>query len=382
MSKRLLFITRSRLSENNGGANATKGFIRCFASLFEDCSIIYPGTDDDGDAIPQNVKRFPYRDDRSKVRKGIDVYRGIICANNPVVRKHLKAHGYDIIVIDNSFSGSSLTSEIKATGAKVITIHHNVERDYQHDNRKEYSISFRLPYLHYAIKSEREWLLNSDVNITLTPKDAATFQSWHKDKDLHLHTWGVCEYRPIADKTFEPKGDNLTFAITGSLCFMQSLHPIMEFVSRYWPLLKSLYPAARLIIAGRNPADILLGECSRQQDISVIPNPDDIGAVIRSANYYICPINAGSGLKLRLLDGFKQGLPVLCHEVSAAGYERMTESGCLFVYHDEQTFSAALQRMVNAQNAAADIYQLFRQQFSTENATNRLQTILKEEHLL
>lgn len=382
MNNRLLFITRSRMSENNGGANATKGFIQCFASLFKDCSIIYPIFDHPEQVIPSVYKRYPYSDNRSKIRKGLDVYRGTICANEPFVKQHLRENTYDVIVFDNSFSSASLSALAKATGAKVITIHHNVERDYQHDNRKEYSLLFRFPYIHFAEKAERESLLNSDINITLTAKDATTFQTWYQSEDLHLHPWGIFEYRPIAEKVFQEKQQDLVFVITGSLYFMQSLMPILEFINRYWPIVKASYPTARLIIAGRNPNESLQSLCQRQAGITIIPNPVDMSEVVQQGNYYICPINAGSGLKLRVLDGLKQGLPVLCHDISTAGYEHIAAAGCLFAYHDEPSFRQSLTQMVAAKNNPNSVYQAFKDNFSIQAGIERLKTIIEQEHLI
>ena len=382
MAKKLLIITRSRLSENNGGANASKGFITCLAALFPDCSVICPAFEGDaGNYIPSHCKVYPYKDNRSKMQKGFDVYRGRICANAPFVKQHLLTHQYEVVVIDNSFSGASLVKLIKQTGARLITIHHNVERDYQHDNRKEYAISFRLPYIYFAEKAERECLLCSDVNLTLTMHDATVFSSWHRQKNLHLHQWGTFEYKPIADRHFEPRPVGHTFVITGSLYFMQSLLPILQFVDRYWPLVRSICPTANLIIAGRNPSNQLIEACSKKGGISIVANPKDMGDVVRKADYYICPIDAGSGLKLRVMDGLRQGLPVLCHKVSAAGYEPLAKAGCLFPYTDEPSFRASLQRMLDNSPSPTAVYHAYKNTFSTETGIERLRNILEEEQI-
>lgn len=382
MEKRLLIITRSRLNENNGGANASKGFIKCFAELFDDCSIIFPAFDETIHFIPAKFHLFPYHDRRNNIHKGLDVYRGRICANEPLVKKHLAKHTYDIIVIDNSFAGASLVNTIKKTGAKLITIHHNVERDYQKDSAKDYSVLFRYPYLYFAKKAEKDCLLNSNVNLTLTAKDATTFQSWYNDKDLHLHQWGIFEYKSIEERHFEQKKKGFTFVITGSLYFMQSLKPILTFVNEYWPLILKIHPHSKLLISGRNPAELLKNTCEKEKSITIIPNPDNIATVVCTADYYICPINVGSGLKLRLLDGLKQGLPVLSHEVSTAGYESLESEQCVFSYNDKQSFVNSFRKMLASKTSPDIVYKSYQRLFSIENGINRLRTILIEEGIL
>lgn len=369
------------MHENNGGANATKGFIHCLSVIFTDCTLICPVFEGMAtDYIPDNVKVLSYEDHRSKIRKGLDCYRGIICASYPYVKQHLNDHRYEIIVIDHSFAGAGLTNVFKKAGAKLITIHHNIERDYLRDNRKEHSILYRIPYIYFAKKAERNMLTMSVLNLTLTEKDAVVFRSW----PAHgvIHHWGTFDYRPIEEKNFLKRERGLSFVITGSLCFIQSLQPIMEFIQRYWTILRKEYPNATLKIAGRNPSTELQKLCSNNTAITLISNPKDMTKIIQNADYYICPINAGSGQKLRVMDGLKQGLPILCHEVSAAGYEQIAKAGCLFSYHDETSFKSALQAMVHAQICPDKVYDTFRNCFSLEIGTERLRQILLQTNLL
>ncbi len=383
MTKRVLIVTRHILSQNNGGANATKGFIHCLAEVFADCSLICPAFEGDATTyIPASVKVYPYDDRRSRIQKGLDVWRGRICGNEPYVRQHLGDHAYDIVIIDHSFSGASLAKVIKATGAKLITIHHNVERDYQHDNRKEYSVLFRWPYLHYAIKAEKDCLQYSNVNLTLTEADAKEFLSWFPNHQLHLYPWGTFEYRPMEDKTFATKQKAPQFIITGSLCFMQSLGPVIEFVEHYWPLVRQAYREAHLTIAGRNPAEPLLKVCEGDSSITIVPNPEDMASLVGRSNYYVCPIHAGSGLKLRVMDGLKQGLPVICHERALPGYEQLAQAGCIFAYHDKDSFNRALRQLYAAEVAPDTVYQTFKDCFSLTTGIDRLCQILSQENIL
>lgn len=381
MKQRLLIITWHELDRNNGGANGSKGFIHCFAQLFDDCSIIYRELEDATPYIPVKYKRYPCYDTRSRIRKGIDMYRGILCPLHSHVVEHLKHHHYDIIVIDHSISASSLIRTIQATCAKIITIHHNVERDYLNDNRTEYPIIYRYPYLYYAKKAERDCLLCSDLNLTVTERDATTFRKWYASRNLHIHNWGDFEYRPIKERTFCARERKQTFIITGSLNFVQSQQPIMDFLNCYWPLITNRYPGARLIIAGRNPSESLILKCAVLTNVEVVPDPEDMSVILRAADYYICPINVGSGLKLRIMDALKEGLPILCHEVSCSGYESIESCGYMFSYHDEDSFTRSLSRLVSSQIPPAAIYKAFKEAFSLETGIEKLRAILKQENI-
>lgn len=380
MKQKLLYITHHKLDDNNGGCNASKGFLHCFASLFDEGAVICHTMDNPSSYIPSNFTYYPMVDKRGKVRKLFDMYRGAISGHYFFVRKHLREHHYDAVVIDHTFTGAGLSKYIKSTGAKLITIHHNVERDYLSDNGKERSLLYRLPFLYYSRKSERDCLQNSDLNLTVTERDASVFRSWFPN--IHVSNWGIFEYRPIEDKEFTDKTKSHIFVITGSLYFEQSLMPIMGFIHDYWPLVQKEIPQAQLLIAGRNPSPALLDMCASTKGIVVIPNPDDMGAVVRKADYYICPIHAGSGLKLRIFDGLKQGLPVLCHEFSAVGYESLTANGFLFPYHNQQSFVESLQQITQADILPQQVYHTFKDTFSLSTGQEKLENLLKQEHII
>ena len=379
MNKRLLIITHHKLNENNGGCNASKGFVHCLASLFDECAIISPEIHPTEPYIPKDFKYYPLHDTRSKARKFFDMYRGRISGLYYAVKEHLKNHRYDVVVIDHSFSGAGISSYIKSTGAKLITIHHNVERDYLRDNSKERPVFYRYPFLYFSKKAEIDSLRNSDINLTVTERDAQVFRSWFSN--ICVHNWGIFEYLPIQDKIFTPKPRRNTFVITGSLCFEQSLLPIKDFIKCYWQLVQQNVPDARLLIAGRNPSEELFRLSASKEGIEIIPNPMNMAEVVQQADFYICPVFAGSGLKLRVFDGLKQGLPVLCHEVSAAGYEIIAERNCLFPYNDEETFIASLKAMLSAGVSQEDVYQAYKETFSLEAGKKRIKEILEKEKI-
>jgi hypothetical protein len=380
MSKRLLFITHHRLCDNNGGCNASKGFLHCFAALY-DCAVICPRFGGPtAPYIPEGVTIHFIQNKRSNIRKLFDMYRGVISPIYYDVREHLQAHRYDVIVIDHSFSGTGISQYCRQTGAKVITIHHNVERDYLRDNSEEKPLLYRLPYLYYCRKAERDCLRNSDVNLTVTAHDAKVFRSWYPD--IHVYPWGIFEHKDTEVPVLEPWKAGHTFVITGSLYFRQSLIPVIDFVKRYWPLVLQTCPDAKLIIAGRNPTAELLNAGAEATGVTIIPNPEKIVHVVHLANYYVCPIYTGSGLKLRLFDGLRLGLPVLCHEVAANGYEKVSESGSIFVYHDEKSFTEALKEMIASDIEPMRIFQSFKDSFSLKAGEMRLSDILKQEQIL
>lgn len=380
---RVLFITRHYLDENNGGSNATKANLRSIGELYDDVTLIYPEHTggDSTDFIPKGVKPIPCYDYRKRWQKGFDIYRGHLHRAISFVKQHLKENIYDIVVIDHSIVANGLIKTISKTETKIITIHHNNESEYIKDNLPSWL--YRIPFVYYVKKAEREALLLSNINVTLTEHDAQTFREWYPNRDIHCYNMGTYQWQDIP-KMIDDDGIRLckTFAITGSLNFLQSQKPVIEFIDKYYPILLHKVPEAKLIIAGRNPSQSVVEACNRYHSIELIPNPEDIGAVIRQADIYICPINTGSGVKLRVMDGLKLGIPVLGHRIAANGYEAIKDDGFFFEYYDEDSFEKSLDAISKLKYKRQDVYNTFYRYFSFQAGKERLRVILKKEELI
>lgn len=383
---KVLFVTRSYLFQNNGGANASKAYIKAFSLIYKNLTIVYPenvsGQSDQ--FIPEDVNKIPCPDTRSNIVKGLDVYRGRLHRFYVPVRRIINKEDFDIVIFDNSITSLGLMKYAKRKGCKIITIHHNVEMEYLKDN--PVSILYSLPYKHYVKKAEKVALLNSSLNFTLTKDDADTFSKMNPKHNLHLYKIGVFEFSNtvfrLANKPncLDLSG-NMVFVISGSLYFKQSEKPIVDFLKYYYPMLKERYPMTKLIITGRNPSQQLSDTVLRAKDVELVPNPDNIYEVISRADYYICPINAGGGLKLRVMDGLKQGLAAVVHKVSSRGYEDLIEKKILFEYGDTKTFLYAIDSLISSQVSSRTVYEAYLQNFSLETGINRIKTALKCENL-
>lgn len=383
MRQKILFVTRSYLFQNNGGSNASKAFINAFASIFADMTLVYPENEkgkSDG-FIPTNIKKVPIQDCRSNILKGLDMYRGRLLRFFVPVKKILNNEKYHIVIFDNSITSLGLIKYAKKMGARIIIIHHNVELEYLKDN--PVNILYSLPYRYYVKKAEKDALLNSNLNLTLTNEDAGEFGKMFPGKDLHLNKIGVFEYTNTINKS-PLRHDNthgkysMVFVISGSLYFKQSETPLVDFLENYFPLMKKQYPDAKLIITGRNPSERLYKIVSKLKDVDLIPNPEDINAVIARAHYYICPINVGSGQKLRVLDGLKQGLPAIVHFVSARGYEDLVKKNIIFKYNDSITFLKAIDDIVSSQISSKTVYEEYLRFYSFEAGISKIKDALQK----
>lgn len=380
---RVLFITNHFLDSNGGGSFASRAYANAFAEVSDICMLLYP---DRGLSIKEFIhpkyELKGVQNNKNKCQKLIDVFKGKIHRFTEVALDQITSFSPNIVVFDNSRCSSDLIKKVRRLGVKIITIHHNYEMEYYKGSPP--NILWRIPFMYYMGKAEREAVIYSDLNLTLTDQDINLLQSvYDPNKQCLFERIGCFESTDLRIDFVErnPINSDLKFVITGSLSSYQTEVSLLPFLNNIYPKLLDLYPKSQLIIAGKDPSEIIKIHCAKFSNISLIPNPIDMRKIIQQADIYICPTNVGGGLKLRLMDGLKAGLPVITHEVSARGYDVFHENDCLFVYHDEFSFITELKKLVvqigKNKLSPNKIKKIYQKQFSFTSGIDRLKSILK-----
>lgn len=381
---KVLFITRHYLDEMLGGPNCSKAFVRAVANIFSDTTLIYPEHNDTKSNLSflkvnenSHLNLIPMYDKRSKLKKLVDIYRGRLHRFSPFVKDYLRSNTFDIIFIDHSFTASSGVIEAaRKNGAKIITFHHNVEKQYFKDNHP--NILYRLPYLYYALRAERQAIKYSTINFTLTQDDQKTFSTIYPESATSFHTLGVFEYED-ADTHQVSVEEGLKFIISGSMSAMQTETAVLDFLDNYMPILSEMYPQACLTITGRNPSEYIRTKASKFSNVTILANPEDLTSEVVKGNYYICPLATGGGLKLRCLDALRVGLPIIAQKLSTRGYESIVKEGYMLPYSTPKEFSEALKKITALHNVHTNVVKSYKASFSFKQGMKRLQNILKEE---
>jgi hypothetical protein len=378
---KILIVTCHYLNLNNGGSLGSKAYINAFARIFDKCVLIYP--DNEVDVKPYlsvNIELIPCKDNRNKIQKAIDVYLGKLHRFRQIAIEYIKTNKPEYILFDHSITSGNILKVAKQNSCKIITIHHNVETEYLKDNKP--IIPIRLPFFLYMEKIEYNALNYSDLNLTVTNEDAIELDRLYNKNNAKIHYWGTFEHPNIVHKLAGNTSKKNRFVITGNLSFEQSYKSIISFIETYYSALLEIVSDAKLIIAGRNPNKDLIKCCSKYENIDLIPNPADMSEVIDNVDYYVCPVDMGGGVKLRVADGLKAGLPVIAHKVSSRGYEMFRKYPFFNVYDDLSSFRQAVEITIGDTYKKEDILDLYLNRFSFESGLNRLENILIDSGLI
>lgn len=373
---KVLIVTHNYLTGYGGGAFGARAYINAFSALYDDVTLLYPVREDDDvpKEISSRVRMMGIPDPVSKIHKAARIlFKGVLHRFEKPFTDLLSREKFDIIVFQNSKCSSRIIHQARMTGARTVVIHDNYEKEYTRDNTPFWLRPVMLPV---TIRTERKAVEEADLNLALTPDDACMLEkAYGARKKGKIMQWGAFEYKPETmcpvNRVSEP-----VFAITGNLGAMQTVSSLSSWLSEYFPILRLMIPDARLIVAGKNPSAELKDRLSGL-GAECVDTPADMTGVLTRARYFVCPIDCGGGIKLRVMDGLRHGLPVLAHKVSARGYESF-QGLSLFSYEDHDSFQVALKSLLDCRFDEEQYRQLYERSFSFAAGVDRLRQILEE----
>jgi glycosyltransferase involved in cell wall biosynthesis len=100
------------------------------------------------------------------------------------------------------------------------------------------------------------------------------------------------------------------------------------------PGLRDRLPGARLQIVGRSPVPEVRA-LARLQGVEVVGNAPDIRPHLREAGVLAVPLDSGGGTRLKILEAFAAGLPVVSTPVGAEGIDAVHGEHLLIAERDQ-----------------------------------------------
>ncbi len=129
----------------------------------------------------------------------------------------------------------------------------------------------------------------------------------------------------------------------GSFRHLPNLEALTWFVDKVLPQVVARVPGATLVIVGSDlPPSIAF--LSANPNVRLTGFVDDIREPLRDYAVFVCPILSGSGIRVKLLEAFAAGIPVVSTTVGAEGLA--TQSGLICELGDTpEEFAAAILRL-------------------------------------
>jgi len=107
----------------------------------------------------------------------------------------------------------------------------------------------------------------------------------------------------------------------GSFPHLPNVDALDWLIAEIWPLVRRRRPSARLTVVGaRPPAKVL--QMDGRDGVRVVGEVDDVVPFYATHRLLAVPMRAGSGTRLKILEAFASGLPVVSTALGAEGIEQ------------------------------------------------------------
>lgn len=345
---RILYILRHDPWGIGGGCYACRNYLEAFNEIFDDAHfdvlvceeyLMHAHTEE----FP-NCRFIPVKP-RGTMSKLLSPLTHVMHRHSATAKQMMSGGGYDLCIFDDNGIAGTLIDDCHGHDIKTIVLNHNCEVEYYRDNSSGLKRKLLLPSVRW---NERKSYKNCDFNIFLT----------EEDKRLFGEFYGASETKKIVGGCFLRRGEalntedlvpfhkeKLRLVISGTIGNVQNLDGINYFLDELYPCLPKDFD---VVIAGKNPPAELTERLKAYSNIRLIANPKNMDAVLRSCDIFLCPTRLGGGMKLRVMDGLRNGLSVIAHEVSARGYGRFAKQGLLKSFSDTESFTNAVVDYANA----------------------------------
>ena len=153
------------------------------------------------------------------------------------------------------------------------------------------------------------------------------------------------------------KRESRCILFCGLLTYRPNQDAVERLVEEVMPEVWSRCPGIRLIVAGTGPTPALRALCGSDPRIELVIDPAEMEPVADRCSALVVPLRFGSGTRLKILEAFAWGLPVIATPLACEGLP--TEDGReLLIREDPAGIAAAVIEL----HDRADLWQRLRKQ--------------------
>lgn len=379
---KILYILKHNPWGIGGGCYACRNYLELFSEIFKDahfdvliCEEYLKGARLTDYA---NCKFIPVAP-RTKFGKYMSPITGVMHRYSGVAIRMISENDYDYCIFDHNSIAGTLVDVCRKKNIKTIVLNHNCEQEYFRDNNSRIKNMLLLPVVR---KNERHSYNECDYNIFLTEEDEISFRELYGNSKTKCIVGG-CFLRKGEKIDLDDNGyfdkENPKIVISGTMGNVQNLDGINYFLDE---LYRHVPENINVVLTGRNPTEELKEKVAKYNNVTIIENPENILDIVGQCDIFVCPARLGGGMKLRIIDGLRCGLPVIAHKVSARGYTHFMKNGIIRQFEWPEEFKNCLEKtLTDIESERMDRYKIKGEAenfFCFDSAMNRVKKIIIE----
>jgi GT2 family glycosyltransferase/glycosyltransferase involved in cell wall biosynthesis len=234
---------------------------------------------------------------------------------------------------------------------------------------------------------EEEIWRRSDVILYPTDEETATVQAWLDSNAARARASTIPllafdgELAP-ADATESGLERRNEVFFVGNYRHAPNEDGIVWFAQQAWPSIRAAHPSLRLVVAGAGVTEVV-AELGKDSSIEVVGalSDEDLHAHYLRARVAIAPLRFGAGLKGKVVEAMRYGVPVVATSVGAQG---LRDAACISVANDAEAFVDAVSRLATGadiwREASGGGQRYVAERFTTERIAQVLHSVLDSEH--
>jgi glycosyltransferase involved in cell wall biosynthesis len=148
----------------------------------------------------------------------------------------------------------------------------------------------------------------------------------------------------------QPSDPN-TILFVGAFEYQPNVDAFFYFCREILPLVRAQRPETKFVAAGRHPNDAMREYAGANSGISLTGTVDDVRPYYCRASVVVIPLLVGSGMKLKTLEAFGMGVPVVSTSVGCEGLEVESGVHCAIADTPDAFAEQALQLLAKPERA-------------------------------
>ncbi len=230
----------------------------------------------------------------------------------------LQKQDFDLVQLEGVYLSQYVSVLRKYSKAKIVLRTQNVEFEIWEREAKSGSW-LRKKYLQLMAKRMKKFELSMlnlyDGIVPVSKRDAETFSNLGCSIPMQVCEHGVDTQinKSINEINTEEKS---VFHI-GSMDWRPNLLGLEWFIDNCWPIVLKEIPDAKLYLAGRNFPNSWKEKVIK--NVIMVGEVENASAFIQSKQVMICPLHAGSGIRVKLMEGMSFGKAIVSTAIGAEG---------------------------------------------------------------
>jgi glycosyltransferase involved in cell wall biosynthesis len=282
------------------------------------------------------------------------------------VARFVAGHKYRISVVEHSWC-APYARVLRPVSETLVLDLHNIESLLAARSARRISVKAPLHRVFAAAYRDLEtrWLPEFDQILVTSQPDAA----------LAPGARIVPNTLPLRERPAVSKKDRIVFS--GNLAYEPNREAVHFFASRVWPILRRRHPHLEWLLAGKN--EHAVARISRKPGVLTTGMVADTFPLLAEAQVAVVPILSGSGTRIKILEAWAAGTPVVTTTLGGEGLPGVDGEHWILADEPEaiaDAVSGLLQHPARAASLAARARNLYERAFTWAAAWRCLDQIL------